>query len=1810
MRKAVRNNSISHSRTKQRKQLWKRVVSAMGVVVVFCTVYALVLPAITLSGDPVCGKTVHAHTDDCYRTSYRVFECPVSAHQHDGCEDEWGNLTCGYGEVVLHTHNALCRDASGTLICNLEERQEHFHSDSCFKKDAQLLCKLEERPSHTHDDSCYEISRELICEVQEQEGHTHGESCKETVQNLICSEDHEHEAGCYETVEKLICTQEETQGHTHGEQCYQEKKNLTCSKEEVQGHTHSEQCYQVTETLICAEEEVGPHTHSKDCYNEAGERICGITAAVVHVHGKDCFRTVELDRPELICTIEEHTHEDACFEKQDGMPADQYEYICGFGEHIHNDQCYDGEKLICDIPEHTHEAVCRGTDYSGTANKETPADWEKTMAQAELTGDWRKDLLTIALTQVGYQESKSNIRQESDGTVRGYTRYGQWAEKPYSDWNTLFVSFCMEYAAVKGLPVEADCAKWVEALSAEEMNLYSPYDAEKVTIGDLVFIDENEDGVADRVAVIAEVVRPADQSGMTLKTVTGDLNGSVDYLGIDLTDARLIGYLDLSAAQKQHEANFTLQRVYSDADVTVTVSFRPTANIPEDAVLVVKKIDSKAQPEAYEDHYRQATELLGESASANIQNFQLYDISFRKGDQEIIPAEAVKVDICYTAEEAITENSSISIIHYAEDGLEKPADVISQVDEEGNVKVNFTTDSFSVYAVVAAADEEIGPFTVLFDGQLGRIRYQGDERRYKYNGAERREVKTDVYGYVELPASLTSTGNYNYKINGWYDIRSGTYYGPEMLGRSVKVTADTVFYPDYIAASYDIGQPENVVTNQPDVRDFITTHVFDYNELFNVYSASYTGNFRDLYATNSWEQDNAKAGSMGFLFTDWVDSGNIGRPSDLDDVNMQHSNGHRGEHTNFAGTITSGVGNQTIWDALFTTNDDFIGREYVGEGDWLFSYDDETGYYYYNSALNAAGYNQSEQRFYVYNHTETVDNSYTLHDFLPMNYGQDVYLERDTVVNFWFGMKNEITFYLPEDSGSNKNVSATGEDLQFRFSGDDDVWVFVDGQLILDLGGVHDIVYGEINFANGTYTIGHDGAENTAYLNDGMPGTVAGSSGVTTSNLPKIEGGKEHTLTVYYLERGSSLSNCAMYFNIAPQYELEFIKRDENGEQFLEGAVFQVFEDPECTIPCDLYEVDPITGELTPKESFTTKADGSVICKALLAGRKYYIKEITAPPGYPDMSDYVIQLDFSISGVPTIVVLNSNGDEWIFADSYMFDDIGRRVILNVYDSKYVGGEKEIDVQKVWADGEEKHQGEEVVIRLYANGEFTERYLKLNAENDWKGTFLNLPTHDPDGNEYEYTVQEESSTGYRVQYEFVDEETTITEASGKWVSAKKVENGKPYMFVSGGNALSATSSGLEWRNSKLAMEQGPEGNPSSWSATKSGEGFRLLSGTDRYLTFNYSSLQSNRLITTDTSPGSYPFVWKEKEKLLGGRYTAARVYYITSLNSNGTAANDTVLNSGMPFELYTWEGTQVETTVHLFGWKVTNTPIEDEPLSVTVNKDWDDNVSETQRGPVNVTLYSGQENADGTVSNLLEVATGTISEDTNWTYTFVDLPTLEDGYHYYLVENTGEFDVTYGDASTVILSINNTDVTAARVEFADETTEMTLTVHNKASSSNFPVDKYWEAAVPDELMQDVTVSLYSYNEATGEAVKVQSVVLGDANGWHSEFVDIPRLPDGSFYFVREETQGYRVEYEWPETLVLDNVPTIVGLVQYYNDGTPVEIYVVNDVQYELPSTGGLGTYLYTSGGILLLTAAAFILLYNQSSKRRRGERISP
>lgn len=122
-----------------------------------------------------------------------------------------------------------------------------------------------------------------------------------------------------------------------------------------------------------------------------------------------------------------------------------------------------------------------------------------------------------------------------------------------------------------------------------------------------------------------------------------------------------------------------------------------------------------------------------------------------------------------------------------------------------------------------------------------------------------------------------------------------------------------------------------------------------------------------------------------------------------------------------------------------------------------------------------------------------------------------------------FGMKMELEFFMPED-GKVETESNSGKksDMVFQFSGDDDVWVFVDGHLALDLGGIHDTVDGEINFATGkvTYEKATTGGIKTSVKN------IYDAYGIDQSAF------SEHTLTMFYLERGEYDSNCKITFNI------------------------------------------------------------------------------------------------------------------------------------------------------------------------------------------------------------------------------------------------------------------------------------------------------------------------------------------------------------------------------------------------------------------------------------------------------------------------------------------------------------------------------------------------------------------------------------------------------------------------------------------------------------------------------------------------------
>ena len=146
----------------RRKQLWYRMVSGMACVVVFCTVYALILPAITLEKEPGCGLEEHTHTEACYTvetvwpsTEYLCGEDPAGhVHDDEACYDEDGNLICGYADFVVHTHDESCYDRNGDLACPLEEIEEHRHDADCYSSTEVLTCG-EEETGHVHDKSCY-----------------------------------------------------------------------------------------------------------------------------------------------------------------------------------------------------------------------------------------------------------------------------------------------------------------------------------------------------------------------------------------------------------------------------------------------------------------------------------------------------------------------------------------------------------------------------------------------------------------------------------------------------------------------------------------------------------------------------------------------------------------------------------------------------------------------------------------------------------------------------------------------------------------------------------------------------------------------------------------------------------------------------------------------------------------------------------------------------------------------------------------------------------------------------------------------------------------------------------------------------------------------------------------------------------------------------------------------------------------------------------------------------------------------------------------------------------------------------------------------------------------------------------------------------------------------------------------------------------------------------------------------------------------------------------------------------------------------
>lgn len=345
----------------------------------------------------------------------------------------------------------------------------------------------------------------------------HGVGISMTAQYQCGEEEHTHTADCYTKV--LIC------GYEEGE--LENADEVAAAAATSQPTVEAEPAPLALEPQI----EFVPHEHTEDCYTEVQTLTC---MEEEHVHGDDCF---DPEDGTLICEKFEHTHDENCY-------TTEYELTCGLEEgelveqvveptqsaelaamavaepvaleptvdtvepiyHHHTDACYE-EVLTCPLPEHHHTVACL-SDTS--ADLETPEEWQAANAEAVMTGNWDEDLLSVAKTQLGYEQSEKNFEIDpADGvTLRYYSRYGQSYGNPYGEWDVMFLSYCLKYAGIpqSAIPQEASVLALRSSMSDMDW-LLDGEDGSTANVGDIVIynkyvtrtvaVDSSADGAAD-----------------------------------------------------------------------------------------------------------------------------------------------------------------------------------------------------------------------------------------------------------------------------------------------------------------------------------------------------------------------------------------------------------------------------------------------------------------------------------------------------------------------------------------------------------------------------------------------------------------------------------------------------------------------------------------------------------------------------------------------------------------------------------------------------------------------------------------------------------------------------------------------------------------------------------------------------------------------------------------------------------------------------------------------------------------------------------------------------------------------------------------------------------------------------------------------------------------------------------------------------------------------------------------------------------------------------------------------------------------
>lgn len=680
------------------------------------------------------------------------------------------------------------------------------------------------------------------------------------------------------------------------------------------------------------------------------------------------------------------------------------------------------------------------------------------------------------------------------------------------------------------------------------------------------------------------------------------------------------------------EAQPIQQLTYENDNVKITVDAVESGNIPEGATLSVTPIikqeitdsmsdEEKTKAEELNNQYDFTENKLKEKAedeSYDIAGFLAYNITFVDADgNKMEPNGNVKVTMDYKqpviAEDAVqtvndtewlnsTKDLDVTVLHLEEDNNGKVTDVVDMTAEDTNgdaeinttseneiQKVTITTNSFSTFAIaynnysvdvkyVDQNETEItsNQFTQnkvsiarskdieITNGDKIKIpeTVTIDNKTYRYSGAHLDSVSgTSVYS-----VKVNRSGEWKYKEESggenedWKDGKGGTIYLVYQEQTTALPTVDTIdstskgitmrminYSKPAAGLSDKIGGPYTVNNVSGGIKQNLLKRV-----LTEGYPVTVGGT------------------SLKTLFTGGTNVNHLFLQSSFDaDGSYEYSSFKNYAHLEDNGDFT-------VYDALGTPSE--YDRPYFQRGNFM----------PYNS-ISASDVSTNKNLY---------DESGNKLSSSDPAHGKTLYKTQGNP-DYYFGMYVEADFNQP------RNGKLTNEsDMVYEFNGDDDLWVYVDGVLMLDIGGIHDAHSGSINFATGNITY-DSGLKTTIKAQfqaanvfpDGSPWDDSKVSEFFNGNT--LKDFTEHNFKMFYMERGAGASNLKMKFNleVIPTYEVNFNKVDTQGTA-LAGAEFEIRDDSDNS---RVYNV-------------TSGSDGRVSVR--LHEGTYTMTETQAPTGY------------------------------------------------------------------------------------------------------------------------------------------------------------------------------------------------------------------------------------------------------------------------------------------------------------------------------------------------------------------------------------------------------------------------------------------------------------------------------------------------------------------------------------------------------------------------------------------------------------------